>query len=524
MSTGRSVLAIARADFLERVRRYSFLVTLMAAVYLGYAAATGKIVVALGNYRGVYTSGWIGVMVALVTTTFASWIGFYIVKNVVDRDRQTGVGEILAATPLSKTAYTLGKVISNFLVLAAIVLVLALAAIVMMLFVREDPHVDLWALFSPFLLIALPALALTAAMAILFEMIPFLRTAFGNVLWFFVWSFGIALPIATKARWLDPAGIETVGRSMTEAARRVIPGYTEGFSLTIGGRQVVLAPSLRWPGVHWTLTQILLRLAWVVVALAVAVLAAAFFDRFDPARRRRFALPARSNRSTADAQPVRLQSATPTHVTSLSPVLRSGGFARLVVAELRLGLKGLPWWWYVVALGLLIAQFASSLDASRGPVLATAWIWPLTVWSAMGTRESRYGTGALLFSSARIVPRQLLAAFLAGVVVAVVIGAGAAVRLLFAGALTGLLAWFAGVLFIPALALCLGVWTRTTKAFEGLMAALWYVGPLNHVPGFDYTGSADGPETLRYAVIYVALAGTLLVAALARRKTELQHA
>jgi ABC-type transport system involved in multi-copper enzyme maturation permease subunit len=117
------VYAIARADFLERVRRYSYLVTLLFAVYLGYAAGTGQISLRLGNYRGLYTSAWIGAMVSLVTTTFVSLVGFYIVKNAVDRDRQTGVGEILAATPLSKASYLLGKFLSNFAVLLSMVVV-----------------------------------------------------------------------------------------------------------------------------------------------------------------------------------------------------------------------------------------------------------------------------------------------------------------------------------------------------------------------------------------------------------------
>ena len=34
---------IARADFLERLRRYSFLVMLGAVVFLGYQAATGNV-------------------------------------------------------------------------------------------------------------------------------------------------------------------------------------------------------------------------------------------------------------------------------------------------------------------------------------------------------------------------------------------------------------------------------------------------------------------------------------------------
>jgi hypothetical protein len=101
----RAISAIARADFRERVRRYSVLLTLLFAVFLGYAAATGRISIQLGEYRGVYTSAWIGALVAITTTCFGALVGFYIVKSAIDRDRQTGVGQILAATPLSKAAH-----------------------------------------------------------------------------------------------------------------------------------------------------------------------------------------------------------------------------------------------------------------------------------------------------------------------------------------------------------------------------------------------------------------------------------
>ena len=103
MSAFRSVTAIARADFLERVRRYSFLLTLIFALFLGYSGATGRIALQLGEYRGVYTSAWIGALVAMTTYCFVTLVGFYVVKNAVDRDRTTGVGQILAATTLSKT-------------------------------------------------------------------------------------------------------------------------------------------------------------------------------------------------------------------------------------------------------------------------------------------------------------------------------------------------------------------------------------------------------------------------------------
>ena len=203
MKTLDAIIAIARADFLERVRRYSYLVTLLFAVYLGYAAATGRILIKLGDYRGLYTSAWIGSMMALVTTLFVSLVGFYVVKNAIDRDRQTRVGDILAATPLSKFSYLLGKFLSNFAVLASMVLVLAVAAFAMQFFAAEDRSFHLWSLFSPFVFVALPTMALTAAVALLFETVRYLRGGFGNVLWFFIWAFGLSLPEAIHHREID---------------------------------------------------------------------------------------------------------------------------------------------------------------------------------------------------------------------------------------------------------------------------------------------------------------------------------
>jgi hypothetical protein len=47
----RVVYAIACADFHERVRRYRYLITLLFALYLGYAVGTGQISLSLGDDR-----------------------------------------------------------------------------------------------------------------------------------------------------------------------------------------------------------------------------------------------------------------------------------------------------------------------------------------------------------------------------------------------------------------------------------------------------------------------------------------
>ncbi len=527
MNAPRAIFAIARADFFERTRRYSFFLALLFAVFLGYATATGKIFIQFDEYRGLYTSGWIGTLVALVITCFVSLVGFYIVKNSVDRDRSTGVGQILAATPLSKTTYAFGKFLSNFAVLSSMVAVLAVAALVMQFWAAEDSRIDLWALLSPFLLLALPAIALTAVSALCFEMLPFLRGGFGNVAWFFAWDIGLAAPLLSGRRWLDPTGLISVMNSLGAEARRYVPGYRGGMSFQIDiGQQVQVVQTWRWPGIAWDARSILLRLMWFAVACAIVPLAALVFDRFDSAKSRKTKNPAEKaiplSASQAPAAVNASHTTAPVHLTPLAVTARATGFARIFFAELRLALFGLRWWWYAIALGLLIAQLFAPLEASRGPILASAWMWSVFVWSGMGARESRFGTRSLLFSCANILPRQLLACFLAGLFVAILTGAGAAVRLAMAADSSGLLAWLAGAFFLPSLALFLGIFSGTSKPFEGLLTAIWYVGPMNHTSGLDFTGAASGTHTISYALIYFALAAALLISAFAIRSRQLR--
>ena len=96
MNSARVLYHLVRADFLERVRRYSFLLTLAGALWVAYGVATEEVWIVVGNgYRGVYNSAWIGALMAICCSTFLSLAGFYIVKNSVQRDTDTRVGQIL---------------------------------------------------------------------------------------------------------------------------------------------------------------------------------------------------------------------------------------------------------------------------------------------------------------------------------------------------------------------------------------------------------------------------------------------
>ncbi len=505
---------IARADFLERVRRYSFLVTLGLTMYLGYLAATGRIVLEVGGMRGIYNSAWVGTLMSLMVTTFSSLAGFYVVKNTIERDRETRVGQILASTPISKFLYILGKCVSNFAVLATMVLILAIAGIAMQLFRGEDAHVQIWKLLAPFVLLALPAMALVSAIAVVFETIPWLRGGFGNVVYFFVWVAGLAPPV-------DWPGLDTVWQSMKAAA----PSTSNSLSFSITSQLGSTGNSgFQWNGIDWTLTLVLLRMAWFAVALVIACAAAVFFDRFDPAGARS-ALGTRRAPQAGDISAVSLDAAPFRPTIALPKWTASPAsfrFGAMLIAELRLMLKGQKWWWYAGAAILFGLSFGLSTPESRGMALCFAWIWPVLLWSAMGVREKRDGTSQLLFSSPHPLARQLPALWVAGFLLALITGGGFGLRLLLSGELRGLFAWLVGAAFIPTLALALGVWSGTGKPFEIVYLLLWYVGPMHQTVPLDFMGSSPMTATTSVPVYFLTAAAILAVAAVVGRRQQLQ--
>lgn len=518
---------LMRADFLERVRRYGFLVTLAFAGWLGYLVSVGSIKLWIGNVRGVYDSAWVGALTALVVNSFLSLAGFYVVKNSVERDRLTGVGQILASTPMSKALYTLGKTASNLAVLGSMVGVLAVFAVITQLLVGEDSHVRLWPLLSPFLLIAMPVMALVAAVTVLFETIPGLRGGFGNIVWFALWTATLAIPVANEGKLPDPIGLTIVAEDMQAEVNARFGKADRGITLGSTDRENE-AQVFRWQGMDWPPGRVAGRLALFGLAAGFSLIAAVFFDRFDPARGR-LSMPKRKKRGEIREEeeaglPAPAIPAVPGHVT-LTPLPPGNTFRNpsrflgILKAELRLALQGQRWWWYAAAVGLVIAGLAAPIQGVKQAVLPLAWIWPILVWSPLGNRESRFGTSELLFSAPRPVGRQLPAAWMAGVLVAMAVGAGVAVRLLATGDLRGLGAWAVGAMFIPSMALALGVWSGSSKLFEALYLVLWYIGPMNRTPDLDYLGATANGRPL----VWLAAAAMLTAAAALGRRRQLQR-
>lgn len=524
--------ALARADFLERVRRSSFLVTLGLTIWSAYvflppnhaAYATWQ----FEGHRGIYNSAWVGTLVAVMASIFLGFAGFYIIKNAVERDRDSGVGAVLATTPMSRIEYALGKWLSNLAVLVSMVAVVAVAAAVMQVARGEDPRIDPGALLAPFVLLTLPAMAVVAALALLFEMVPLLRGGLGNVAFFFLWIGGISSPIFQRRGFLDIIGLTHVIPVMEAGVHAFDPRYaigsrhfSMGFNFRSGADGVWNLETFPWSGVHWTAAQLGQRLALVGIALGLTLVAALVFDRFDSQAGERSARGSRGRRSRIDAPPdPAMTGGRGVPAASLAQIPAVGrirpGLWSLALAELHLMASSAGPWWKLVALGLTVAGFLAPLGAARAGILPVAAIWPLQLWSALGHREIRHGTAALVFSTPRPITRLLAAQWIAGSALALAIGAGPLLRAPLAGDTQHAAAQLAGVLFIPAFALACGAWSGGARLFEVLYAIAWYGGPLNRVPTLDYLGihSASPSGTGAWAA---ATLGLMALAVAARR-------
>ena len=516
-----AIAALARADVRERVRRYSFLITLGLVLWLGAGTFDGSVSVSIGNSQGTINAAWVGGMMTVVAIAFLSLIGFWIVKNAVDRDERTGVGAILATTPLSRLEYTLGKAASHFLVLGAMVAILALCGIALLLVQGGGADgarggFDALAFLGPFVICGIPAFALTAALAILFETTPGLRGGAANALWLFVWVALLMASTGAKTPLMDPWGILIIQKSMAAAAHAQLGIDPSNFTVQLNpGMAQAFPRRFLWTGVMWTPEILASRVAWLLVAVGIAALAAVPFHRFDPSRRRmRLGLPG-GTRAVAGAGAATTAAPTPRREwPSLIAWLPRG----IVGSELRLLVGGANRWWSLVALGLIVAGWLAPLTAAKSAVLLAAWIWPLLAWSQLGGRDARFDTEAFVLSAPGALTRQLPAAWLAGVLLTAAMGSGVGARLAMAADGSGFAAWAAATLFIPALALALGLLSRGNKLFEVTYTVLWYVGPLNRTPPLDFMGATGAG----HPVVWLAATAACLAVAFALRARQLR--
>lgn len=287
MSGARAVAAILATDLRQRLRtpRFWLLIAGLAGLMWWCFPAMDRdyLTVSVGEgMRGRYSSAWIGMVSALMYSSTLSLAGFYLVRGTVVRDLETRTWQLLVATTMSRGAYLLAKWLSHMVVFALLIGAGLAVGLVAQMLRAEDLRIDLLELVKPVLVLTMPSLALTAALAVWFDLVPWLRRSAGNLLFFVVWvmllTFGVSQAEQAPGAALpwpgDPHGLLVAEYDLSHAWPTVDAGKELGLSVgsqALEGKAPVL---LDWT--HWQLSAATLRArgAWLGLALVLLVLPA----------------------------------------------------------------------------------------------------------------------------------------------------------------------------------------------------------------------------------------------------------
>lgn len=498
--------AILRADLRQRSRSTRFWAVLFALACVSWLCfppvEARYLTVSIGaNLRAEYSSAWIGMTIGLLGGTLMTLLGFYLVRGTLVRDFDTRVWQLLVATPMTRTGYLLAKWASHMLVFCVIMGVAVLVGLVAQWWRAEDSSLNLIELIKPVLLISMPALALTSMLAVLFDLVPWLRRTAGNILYFFVWTAMLALSSpgenqsAAHNRFGDPGGIGIAWQGL----KAILPRSAEGLDmhgLSIGGVVLTQAPTL----LHWTswspsLMDISGRLFWVAISV-VAIFAMV------PALDRAAAKVGDSTRHAASNPGRRLR-----WLDRLLQPLEGSATGLLLAAEIKLMLRPRRLWWWLSLAGLALVQMAGSLQALAIACIGT-WLISTDLFARAVLREREAGTGPIIFSAAHAQRRMLITRAAAALGLALVPVMPGMLRL----AMTEPMMSLALVMTASSVALAglvIGVICRNPRPFELLLVALAYAGiqrepMLNVVADPSFSVAAHG---IILSVLSIALLG-----------------
>ena len=230
----------------------------------------GGVKIAVGNALPVMTSPFLGVSLGIIVSTLVMPIAWLYLRSNTTRRQPWQVEEVTIG---SRIAVALGRFAADAAVLLGVLAALNLAGIYLSTFMLEGDALNIAELSFAMWVVAGPAMIGLAALRILFDARPLLRSGFGDFAYFCVWIGSIAAPIAT-----DKAEHPSFGANMWDFAGFVTPlkyGAPPGTdSFSIGGGfaatgtiDLDVMAGLMSPGYLES------RLAWIGVAIALVIIA-----------------------------------------------------------------------------------------------------------------------------------------------------------------------------------------------------------------------------------------------------------
>lgn len=500
----KSFFTIIKSDYVQRTRSYTFLITLCASLAIAYTFVpepnANYSTIRIADHVGYYNSAWFGYVTAIMTSIFLSLIGFYLINSGIKNDIQTRVGHIVAATPISNFQYLLSKVLSNFLVLASIVLAVFAMSLILFALYNDGYSFEPLQFLKPYLFITLPALFFIAVLGVVFEVFLGKYTIVQQLVYFFLFSFLMVFTPKTEAQFsLDVFGSKIVMHELEETVRTIanIDGEAD---LSIGYvlGNVKKAEKFVFEGVDFPTLFLVSRLLIVVLGIGIIAVIAPLFHRFNTKQR----ISQKKSKKIA-VLPTEVKNID---LPSMAIAQVNFGIGALLKTEFLLLLRtGKKWLWLLNIAGMALLGTLPLMMAYQ-MVLPVLWFLQVHRLSSITTKEHthrvHYFVGTAYKPLRRVFASQMTAA--------IILMFGLALPLLIRHGLqanySSVVSIMLGGLFIIFLAALLGILSKGKKLFEVLFFMITYAN-INGIPFSDYFG---GFEHGVYYVVQLALFSLVL--------------
>lgn len=181
------IYQIAKADLLERTRRFSFLLMCVVSMFLAFFSVPDveAPLVSVCMEPNIFAQGsnptWIPVAIALCGGILFPMIGFSYVKNNIGMDRNHGLLYSMQSMNTKKENYIIGKFLSNLFILTLMWLFAMIGAALMLPFRFPDQPLNVYDFISPFIGVY-PGIIFASAFAVVLESISFISKKAGNVI------------------------------------------------------------------------------------------------------------------------------------------------------------------------------------------------------------------------------------------------------------------------------------------------------------------------------------------------------
>ncbi|MEB0263398.1 MULTISPECIES: hypothetical protein [unclassified Mucilaginibacter] len=516
---------IIKADYLQRTRSYSFLITLAITVYAAYSFVppdtANYTTLSASGYRGVYNSAWVGYVSAIMTTVMLSFYGFLLVNSGIKKDIDTEVGLIIATTPISNFKYLLCKQLSNYLVLITIAGCTFSVSLVLF-FIRGEGHPFIISDFIlPYLFFAVPALFMVAALAVVAEVFLGKRSILQYIIYFFLC--GIVMSTITQSGKnttgaFDPFGLSLVTKSITAQINTQFHESVKNvsFGFIFNGHRKY--KPFVWAGISWSAVFVFSRALWMAFGLGLVYCSSLFFHRFD------FKQASAKKKIKAAKQPTEANKLTinPAGITREampSLVFNYGIFPFIKTELLLLVRQGNKWLWLLNA-GLWVAMFIAPLPIAYSYLLPILLFLQVTRWSDLVTKEKTNRVHYFAYASYNPLLRMLPAQILAGVVLALALALPVIMRNALLLNSASILNIINGCVLIVLLAATLGILSGGKKLFEVVFFMLTYA-VINKLDITDYLGSM--PHSSMYLAVVLSINIALVCTGFIVRNYQVKH-